>query len=346
MNAYMYPDTTRLQRWPLCAEIVATGKSLPKNIITNDDIIERYGHKVSAEAITKMVGIKTRHVAGDGVTDSDMLAEAGMACLTKAGLGADDISKLLVTPFLGDRLLPMTSAVVQRKLGCKTPVQAFDINGGAHSFFAAFHAAACAVDTGDAPVLVVSGGLNNHLISKRDLRLSFLFGDGAAAVLIAHAKAPKVLSTYAFSNHAFIDESVAFCIMDYTTEEMHSTGNYDCLFDLMTIVDWKRSQDYMIDAFGVTLRSLLADAQKQMGDIDLFLMTENHPRLRQTVLKKLGISESRSLSLGETHGNTMSAMLPLLINDAIESKKVGPGALVALLSIGEGILGGGMLLMI
>ena len=119
-----------------------------------------------------------------------MLAEAAKKCLDRAGLLPEDLSKLLVTKFIGDRILPMTAALVQRKLKSQLAFHAVDIDGGITAFLNALdYAVRCFSSTAssDQHILIVSGGTHTAAISKTDPRLAFLFGDGAAALLLAYA---------------------------------------------------------------------------------------------------------------------------------------------------------------
>jgi 3-oxoacyl-[acyl-carrier-protein] synthase-3 len=80
-----------------------------------------------------------------------------------------------------------------------------------------------------------------------------------------------------------------------------------------------------------------------MNDIDYVLVTENNKKIRDLILERLGVGENQSLSLLNEYGNTMSAMLPCLLDNAIENKMLKPGMVVMLISQGEGVSGGGIL---
>ena len=344
MTQYIFPATRPGNALPLHAKVAATASVVPAHRATNAEIIERHHHRVNERAIEKLVGVRERRVAPHGVADSDLLADAAALCLEKAGLEPEQLSKLIVTRFLGDRLLPPTAALVQKKMNVTTAIQAFDITGGVHSFMEAMETAARSVDSADGPVLVVSGGVINRLVSRTDPRLAFLFGDGAAAVLLTPSDTPRMLASYGFSNRRFINDVTAFRLRTLLSEATYESADYAPLFDLYEMGDWHTQLDFITQAMQVTLQNLLRDAGKSAGDIDLFLITENHDRLCRAVLQRLGIPMDKTLSLLPTLGNTMSAMLPMLLDHAIETRKVGPGATVVLLSVGEGLKGGGLLI--
>jgi 3-oxoacyl-[acyl-carrier-protein] synthase-3 len=326
------------------AKILATASALPDKVVSNQDIIDAYGHRVAATAIRKMVGVAERRVAPFGVADTDLLALAARRCLDEAQMRPEQLSKLIVTKFLGDRALPMTAALLQKKMGFDVAVQAFDVDGGTHSFLQALHVADCAIGCGDGPVLIVSGGIVNCLISKTDPRLAFQFGDGAAAVLLAPANQRHILANYGFSNYDYIDLALGFSVRDCVTEDMYETGAYQSLFELYDEKDFKRCKEFVTQAMVVTADALLKDAGKNLADVDLFLVTENHPRIWDAIVECLGIASDRTLSLRAQRGNTMSAMLPMLLDEAIRTGKAKPGDLLMLLSLGEGLSGGGVLI--
>jgi 3-oxoacyl-[acyl-carrier-protein] synthase-3 len=80
-----------------------------------------------------------------------------------------------------------------------------------------------------------------------------------------------------------------------------------------------------------------------MDDIDLVLVTENTRQIWELTLEALGVSEHKSISVLKNYGNTMTAMLPLLIDVGFETGRIQPGMRIMLISHGEGINGGGLI---
>ena len=327
------------------AAILATASALPDTVVTNDDIIRRHGHKVAATAIRKIVGVETRRVAERGVADSDLLAEAGRRCLARAGLVPEQLSKLIATKFLGDRLLPPTAALTQRKLGTSMAFQAFDVDGGTNAFLQAVEVAKAAIACGDEYVLVVAGGVINTLVSREDPRQAFLYGDGAGAVLLGRAPtntSARIHATYQFTDPSARDLSRGFELRKCVAFDMYETKDYRGLYSLNEGGDWKTVQPLAVDTVVRVAREVLARAGWSLAEMDLVLLTENHPRLWGAAFEQLGLAPARSLSLLSEYGNTMSAMLPLLLDRAVATGRLVRGQRVLLLSIGEGLSCGGL----
>jgi len=331
---------------PRYARVLASAVAYPDNRISNQDIVDQYAHQVNPAMILKTQGVEYRRVAEDGIVDSDLLVQAARACLDSARMAPGDLSKILVTKFLGDRVLPMTAAFVQKKLGGSSATQAFDVDGGIHAFHCAFEVASCAIECGDGPILIVSGGVTNRLVTRTDPRFAFLFGDGAAAVLLGPSHSRKILGTYAYSNPEYASDVTGFCVRECVPPNIHETRNYDALYELYRPADYKRTMEFVVQAMRVTQKSLLEQAQLVQNDVDLVLVTENHSRLWLAVLDALGIETSQTISRMRNFGNTMSAMLPSLLHEAVQTARVCEGDRVMLLSVGENGSGGGILLVL
>lgn len=323
------------------AAIVATGAALPETVVTNEEIIARHGHAVTAAAVKKVLGVESRRVAGRGVADSDLLAEAGRRCLARAGVAPERLSKLIVTKFLGDRLLPATAALTQRKLGTTLAFQALDVDGGVNAFLQAVEVGAAAIASGDEYVLVASGGVVNALVSRTDPRLAFLYGDGAGAVLVGPAPegsgGPRIEAVCVRTDTRASDFARGFEMRRYAVQDLHGTREYAPLFDLYRAGDWKDIQPLVLEAVDQVCSEVLLRAGVALADVDLVLVTENHGRLWSAVIEGLGVPREKTLSLLPECGNTMSAMLPLLLDRAVSEGRVGVGGRVLLVSIGEGL---------
>lgn len=330
------------------SKIIATASFFPEAVVTNQDIIEAHQLAVTDVAIRKTLGVANRRVAGEGLADSDLLVKAAERCLIQAGIQPEQLAKLLVTKFLGDRILPMTAAMVQRKLNSKLAFHAVDIEGGIHAFVHALDLATRYISTTrdqDQYILILSGGIHVTPISKTDPRLAFLFGDGAAAVLLAVAEAPHFLASYSYSNPAYYEAAGSRKLMmeQWFSESIYEQGNYSLLYDLYRMDNWKDSIDFYLQAAEVSRDNLLKESGRSMSDIDLVLVTENNKRIRDLTLERLGVPESKSLSIIADYGNTMSAMLPLLLDQVFRDHRLQPGMTVMLISHGEGASGGGMI---
>ena len=198
-------------------------------------------HCVTDAVVKKTLGVSERRIANRGVADTDLLGIAAERCLAKAGVTPERLSKLIVNKFIGDRILPMTGSMLQRRLGCSTAIQSFDIDGGITSFLHALDVAASAINSGDELVLVVSGGISSPFLNKEDPRTAFLYGDGAGAVLLGVAEEPHIEASYFYTNYEYADLAVGFS-MRQTVDSLRDTSECYAIQDVYRVGNWKDAQ--------------------------------------------------------------------------------------------------------
>ena len=324
-------------------KILSTASYIPKKSITNEEIIRQYGLPYKSSVILKTIGVESRRIAEEYEEDSDLLVESSKKCLENAGISPDQLSRIIVNKYMGDNLLPMTASKLQQKLGCKIAVHAFDIDAGISSFLYSLDAASRFINTGDEYILIACGGIHNRFISKTNPRVAFLFGDASGAVVLGKSQKQHILASYFYTNHHYRDLATSFDISSIKATSKQNPGDMSFLYDTYQMDNWKVAEEFYKKATKEVSRYLLEESGLKIEDIDLFLITENNRKIWEITLESLGISPDRSLSLLKDYGNTMSAMLPLLLEEAWRTKKILPGMKVMLLSHGEGMNGGGMI---
>lgn len=341
---YFFPEYKRKNINRYC-EIKSSGSYRPEKSVDNEEIISKYSLPFKASIIEKSLGVASRYVAEDNDSDSDLLMLSADKCLKKCNIKVDDLSRIIVTKFYGDNLLPMTASILQRKLGSSTAIHAFDIEGGISSFLHSLDAASRFIGTGDENILIASGGISSKMISKTDPRVAFLFGDATASILVGHSEQPHILASYFYSNYEFYE--LATAITPLTLIDKHDTMTIQeqlaSVYDTYTMGNWKEAEEFYKEAVFTVSNNLFLESGLKIDDIDLVLVTENNRKIWELTLEVLGVGEEKSLSLIKNHGNTMSAMLPLLIDNGFVTGKIQKGMNIMLISHGEGLSGGGIL---
>ena len=82
------------------AQIVGTGASVPKKILTNADLEKLV--ETSDEWIVSRTGIKERHIAAESDHFSDFCTRAAEQALKKGHVRAEDLDMILVGTISGD----------------------------------------------------------------------------------------------------------------------------------------------------------------------------------------------------------------------------------------------------
>ena len=99
--------------------------AVPEKVDGNDFFVSRFGEE-KMKNFEKMVGVKERHVAPDGMTTSDLAFRA--ANELKVLWSSDDVDAILFVSQTPDYQLPATACVLHKRLGVKKSCVAFDIN--------------------------------------------------------------------------------------------------------------------------------------------------------------------------------------------------------------------------
>jgi 3-oxoacyl-[acyl-carrier-protein] synthase-3 len=321
---------------------------LPDRIKSNQQIIDENQLNITDAVVRKSLGVEFRRVVEPGLSDSDVLLAAAQVCLDKAGLKPEHLSKMLVNKFLGDNILPMTAAKVQKKMGSQLAFHAVDIEGGINSFLTSLDLATRYISTtadDQQNILILSGGAQAVAAGKMDPRVAFLFGDGAGAVLVAPAEKEHFLASYFYTNYDYYDTATSRKLRMDTelSDKIYEQEQYSLLYNLYQMDNWKDSLDFYVQAAQVTRDNLLAESGLTWPDIDLVLVTENNQKIRDLTLDALDVPNSKRLTVLKEYGNTMSAMLPVLLDKALTENKVTTGQHIMFISHGEGASGGGLI---
>lgn len=168
---------------PFPISITGVGAAVGDEVLSNSDLIDRYGLKIKAFFADRFIGIKQRNFLSDDRTTSDLAVEAAREALETAGLLPSDIDRIIVATSTPDYLSPSTACVVQHKLGATCP--AFDVSNACSGFIYALDVAIRSAATSDKNVLVIGADVRSRTLDPADKKTMFLYGDGAGAVVVS-----------------------------------------------------------------------------------------------------------------------------------------------------------------
>ena len=97
------------------------------------------------------------------------------------------------------------------------------------------------------------------------------------------------------------------------------------VYDTYKMGNWKEAEEFYKEAVYEVSKNLFLESGLKIDDVDLVLVTENNRKIWELTLDVLGVGEEKSISLIKNHGNTMSAMLPLLLDKGFSTGKIQKG---------------------
>jgi len=318
------------------AVIQGTGSYLPEKVLTNQDL-ERMVDTTD-EWITQRSGIRSRHIAAEGETTSDMAIVAARKALDAAGMSAADIDGVIVATTTPDYTFPSVAVSVQAALGVPAGL-AFDVQAVCTGFVYALATANNFITCGQAKrILVIGAEKMSSIVDWNDRTTCVLFADGAGAVVLeaqedatGRGSDRGILSSHLYADGAGKD-------LLKTSGGPSSTGESGHVIMQGRDV-FKYAVKYMADVVQETLDYNDIDAV----DIDYLVPHQANLRIIEATAKKLGFAMDRVVVSVDHHGNTSAASIPLALDEAVQDGRIKPGHLLLLEAMGGGLTWGAAL---
>ncbi|MEA5573348.1 beta-ketoacyl-ACP synthase III [Calothrix sp. UHCC 0171] len=330
-------------------KIISTGKYLPKKKVTAAELGKTIG--VSAEWIEKKSGVLVRHFV-DGETASLMGAFAAKNALEEASLSIQDIDCIISTSGIPEQAIPCNAALIQEQLGATNlGIPAFDINSTCLSFITGLDTISYLVAAGRYKrVLLVATEVSSYGINWKDKESSTLFGDGAAAVIIAESDDDKHNNAPQTSSHI-----INSCIETYSkgahmTECIGGGNKYhpreygknpeEFLFRMDGRAVFRLSSQ-ILPGF---VERLLAPTGLKIADLKMVIPHQASLMAVRLLSKQLGIPAEKVMIIAHNHGNAVAASVPMALHEAIAQDKIQRGDKIMLLGTSAGFSVGGIIL--
>ncbi len=319
------------------ATIIGTGRYLPEIEVTNEALKQR----VSAvdpqladvvDAFEESSGIRSRwHAPRDWAT-SDIALRAAQKALESAGISPEQVDMILLGTDTPDYITPATSTVLQHKLGAVN-AGTFDIGCACASFPTGVATAAGLLSTNPWMnyVLVIGVYMMSKLADPNDV-VSFFYGDGAGAAVLAADSKPGFITSAYLADGSFADYWV---ISSGGTVEPASVESVHAGRTKVRLVQ-RYPPDVNHENWPIIVRALAERGEFDVQDIDLVVFTQVRLPSIKLVMEDLGLPLSKTHWIMEEWGYMGSACIPMCLDDAIEKGKVKSGDLVVLVGSGVG----------
>jgi 3-oxoacyl-[acyl-carrier-protein] synthase-3 len=306
--------------------ITGTGRYLPAQILTNDEIASRL--ETSDEWIRSMTGIRHRRISAPDEQASDMALAASREALTAAGLKGSDLDLVIVATITPDMIFPSTAALLQSRLGARH-IGAFDLSAACTGFVYGLALADAMVSKGTARhVLVVGAEKMSRLLDWNDRATCVLFGDGAGAVVVSASERPGILTAHLHADGHQPD--VLNCAPNFGRPYIHMDGGVVFRFAVRGMVE--------------AAEEALAAADARGADVDWFVPHQANQRIIDVAARKLGIPHERVVITVDRHANTSAASVPLALDEAVRDGRIRSGQQVLLVGVGGGFTWGSVLI--
>ena len=322
------------------AALRSVGAYVPKNVLTNADLEKMVD--TSDEWITKRTGIKTRYIADESESTSDLGVQAALKALQRADIDKSKIDMIICATISPDYFcMPSTACMIAKKLDIAN-IPAFDISAACSGFIYALASAKAFVESGMARnVLIIGAEKLSAIVDFSDRTTCILFGDGAGAAIISATED---------KSEAIIDINIAADgkYYDYLITPGCGT-NKPCSEEVVKeracFIKMKGNETFKVAVKTLTndVVEILKKNNIASQDIDHFIPHQANYRILNAVANALGLSPQQVVMTVSKYGNTSSASIPMAMNEIYEEGRLSYGDLMLLDAFGGGFTWGSAL---
>ncbi|MCM2277566.1 MAG: ketoacyl-ACP synthase III [Oligoflexia bacterium] len=326
------------------SKITGTGSYFPERIVTNEDLTKTLD--TTNDWIVERTGIRQRHVSREGdpsEQNSSLACRAAIRALEMAGKKSTDIDMIVYGSVSPDTPVPTSSCWLQQKLGAPQ-AWGVDVNAACSSWVYGMSMADQYIKTGQVKTaLVVGSEVLSRMNNWEDRSSAILFGDGAGAVVVERTSSESPHRI--LSSHLGMDGNLweLFQVvaggsnMEVTPEvyaqrlhKMNMKGREIFKVAVKTLADY-------------AVRALEAN-QMKLSDVDWVIPHQANLRIIEAVAKRLDLPMEKVLVNVDRYGNTSSASVPTMLDEAVRDGRIRPGHTVLFDVFGAGLTFGSMLI--
>lgn len=318
---------------PRNARILAVGAYRPPRVVPNSELVERIDS--SDEWIQQRTGIQTRHWAAEDESVSDMAVKASRIAIDRAGLSANQIDTIIFATITYPYQTPSASTAVAKELGI-TSAAAFDLGAACAGFSYGVGLANDMVRSGSATnVLVIGAEKISDFLDLDDRATSFIFADGAGAVVVGPSEDVGIGPTTMGSD---VENRDAIAMLP-------SWNAYKPGSDLSNL-EWPvihqegqkvfRWAVYEVAKVG---KEIIANSGLTPSDIAAFIPHQANERIIDSLTKSMELPDSVIVARDiRTTGNTSAASIPLAMDALLAQHPDLHGKNALLIGFGAGLV--------
>jgi 3-oxoacyl-[acyl-carrier-protein] synthase-3 len=321
-------------------KITGTGSYLPKKVLTNFDLEKMVD--TSDEWITTRTGIKERHIASEDEATSDLATKAAKEAFEMAGVSANDIDAVMVATITPDTFFPATACWVQKKLGVKPVVPAFDISAACSGYLYGLILSSSLIKTGVANKILLCASETLSKITNWDDRSScVLFGDGAGCTVIEKSEGNSGLLSYVWGADGKLGKLL---IQEAGGSRMPATK--ETVEQKLHTVSMQGNEvfKHAVTKMKKSAIESLKKANLTGEDVDVYVPHQANIRIIEATIKRAGIPMDKTVVTIDKTGNMSAATIPVGIDWAVRDGRLKRGDILLSTAFGGGFTWGATVL--
>lgn len=306
-------------------KVLGTGSSLPKKIVTNDDLSKFLD--TNDEWISTRTGIRQRHVISDENLE-DLGAEAVLKALEMSGKELEDIDLFICSNVVNEYVTPSLACVISEKIGLRC--SCFDINCACPGFLFALDIAETYYRAGKVKnVLIVCADEPTRMCDWTDRSTCVLFGDGAGAVVLGEGD--NILATKTASQP---------CVDKLWEKRLTEPTPYVTKVETNVPLQMKGRDvfKFAVSASTTEVVELLGSIGLKKADVSYYIVHQANMRIIDAIKNFLGEPDDKFPTNIADHGNSSSASCAILLDECNRKGLFKEGDLLVFSAFGAGLL--------
>lgn len=309
------------------SKILSTGSYLPPKVVSNkvfENIID-----TSDEWITQRTGIKERRF--EELSNVHMAHEAAKKALDNIDINSIDC--IIAATYTPDSMIPGLAGELRGLLNVKRSIPAFDINAACSSFIFALETANAYIKAGIYKrILIVGSDRNSSTLDFNDRSTCILFGDGAGA-LVLESSSTGIIDTI-LAGEIDKDNSLSLKVKEEFINPFIDEKNI-----VNSKLEMKGSDvfKFAVRVVKDSINEILEKNNLDISEIDYVISHQANQRILNMAARSLKVSDKKFLSNLEMYGNTSSASIPILLDEANKKGILKRGMKIILIAFGGGL---------
>ena len=293
------------------------------------------------EWIVSRTGIQERRIAAEGELPSHMGTAAARIALKKAGIGAEQIGLILVCTMTPDYTSPSTAGLVQHALGA-TSAAAVDLQAACTGFLYGLSMAKAYVESGMAQhVLVIASEKMSSIMDYTDRNTCVLFGDGAAAAVVAAEGKGLLINHIALGS----DGELAHLVIVPGGGSRHPASEETINKRLHYFkMEGKEVFKHAVRRMTTAAKECLQSAGLKDEDLKWIVAHQANVRIIDAIAKGFNTPPERVFKNIHKYGNTSASSVAIALTELTEANPLQKEDHLLLVAFGGGLTWGATLL--
>lgn len=327
--------------YPLPLKILGFGHHVPARVVPSSELETRFG--LSEGIIARKQGVRERRWVG-GESNSEMGAAAAREALREAKLEPDELDLIINASGSQEQAIPDGGPLIQRQLGLgESGIAAFSIHATCLSFLVAMDVAASFLASGRySRILIVSSEIASSALNFEHMESSTLFGDGAAAAVVARTPDGESSCVHAVRFETYGEGAYLTQVAGGGTRR-HPNRPDTRPEDNLFFMDGPAVFAMAVKHAPTFLERLQPGLSKGIGEIKL-VVPHQASKLALEAHRFYGMKRSQIARTIDHYGNVIAASIPLTFHESLREGRIERGDKILMLGTGAGLSIGGMIL--